>query len=39
MYIIWENKKTFKYPAELLRIESPSVEVQGYGGISIKKSI
>ena len=27
----FDNGKTFRYPAELLRVESPSAEVQGHG--------
>lgn len=27
----WEGGTTFSYPAELLRVETPSAEVQGHG--------
>ncbi len=30
--VAFENGETFAYPAELLRVESPSAEVQGHGG-------
>jgi DUF971 family protein len=29
--IAWDNGETFTYPAEYLRVESPSAEVQGHG--------
>ena len=30
--IDWDDGTTVSYPAELLRVESPSAEVQGHGG-------
>lgn len=30
--VAFEDGETFTYPAELLRVESPSAEVQGHGG-------
>ena len=30
--VTFEDGETFIYPAELLRVESPSAEVQGHGG-------
>ena len=30
--VSFEDGETFTYPAELLRVESPSAEVQGHGG-------
>ena len=30
--VTFENGETFTYPAEMLRVESPSAEVQGHGG-------
>ena len=30
--VTFEDGETFTYPAELLRVESPSAEVQGHGG-------
>ncbi len=30
--VTFEDGKTFTYPAELLRVESPSAEVRGHGG-------
>ena len=30
--IAWDDGSTVTYPAELLRVESPSAEVQGHGG-------
>ena len=30
--IDFDDGRTFSYPAELLRVESPSAEVQGHGG-------
>lgn len=29
--VVWDDGKTFVYPAEYLRVESPSAEVQGHG--------
>jgi DUF971 family protein len=29
--IVFDDGRTFSYPAELLRVESPSAEVQGHG--------
>ncbi|WP_142850499.1 gamma-butyrobetaine hydroxylase-like domain-containing protein [Telmatospirillum sp. J64-1] len=29
--VVFEDGKTFRLPAELLRVESPSAEVQGHG--------
>ena len=29
--VAWDDGKTFGYPAEFLRVESPSAEVQGHG--------
>ena len=29
--VTWDDGKTFVYPAEFLRVESPSAEVQGHG--------
>lgn len=29
--IEWDNGESFSYPAEYLRVESPSAEVQGHG--------
>lgn len=29
--VVWDDGKTFLYPAEYLRVESPSAEVQGHG--------
>ncbi len=29
--VAWDDGKTFVYPAEYLRVESPSAEVQGHG--------
>jgi DUF971 family protein len=30
--IVWDDGLAISYPAELLRVESPSAEVQGHGG-------
>ena len=30
--VTFEDGETFTYPAEMLRVESPSAEVQGHGG-------
>ena len=30
--IAWDDGSTVSYPAEMLRVESPSAEVQGHGG-------
>lgn len=32
LHIVFEDGSEFVYPAELLRVESPSAEVQGHGG-------
>lgn len=29
--VAWDDGRTFVYPAEFLRVESPSAEVQGHG--------
>ena len=29
--VVWDDGRTFVYPAEFLRVESPSAEVQGHG--------
>ena len=29
--VVFDNGESFSYPAELLRVESPSAEVQGHG--------
>jgi len=31
LVVTFDNGKSFSYPAELLRVESPSAEVQGHG--------
>jgi DUF971 family protein len=39
MYVTWNDGKVFRYPAEFLRIESPSAEVQGHGPPGYKRLI
>eukprot|EP01122_Echinamoeba_exundans_P015455 TRINITY_DN7344_c0_g1_i1.p1 TRINITY_DN7344_c0_g1~~TRINITY_DN7344_c0_g1_i1.p1 ORF type:complete len:207 (+),score=20.96 TRINITY_DN7344_c0_g1_i1:26-646(+) len=39
LYIKWDDGKTMRYPAELLRVESPSAEVQGHGGPNEKRLV
>ena len=37
--IDFDDGSKFRYPAELLRVESPSAEVQGHGGPGTKKIV
>lgn len=37
MYVTWDDGKVYRYPAEYLRVESPSAEVQGHGPAGYKK--
>jgi DUF971 family protein len=39
MYITWDDGKVYRYPAEFLRVESPSAEVQGHGPAGYKKLV
>lgn len=37
LQISFDDGKQFRLPAEFLRVESPSAEVQGHGGFATKK--
>ena len=39
LYAVFDDGASFRYPAEFLRVESPSAEVQGHGSSGEKRLI